>query len=544
LQGRLQEVEGLLAVAAAGKADAEAQAASAAVALGQAEAELAARSEAAARADAEADAQIAQLQRELAAAGEALAESQAAAVVASESSGEKEASLQGRLQEVEGLLANVDERHIAEQQQLKQSHEETLTRQRRTVQTLKNELEESCKLNEQFKLNQKQHDDARVVQLQQEMTAQSAAAATANAEANAKISQLQRELAAAGVAMTASRALQGRLKEVEGLLAAAASGKADAEAKAASAASALAQAEAELAARSEAAARADAEADAQIAQLQRELAAARESLADMQVAAVAASASSGEREAALQGQLQEAIPATISKTASSVFGAILSKLKSDSILSAETQVVHLERDERGFGLLLDLVHFDGMGVKAAATREGSPAAISGMIEAGHRLVMIDDADVTDLNAEQVLEVLKQKTTVKLCLKTPAAAQAYFESKSASAKPAPASPPSSELQEPPPPAVSKAASVMFGKLKSASSFFSSSFPASPASAAIPVSVDFKMLVSLTSAPAQPFSLFVPSHSAAHIRSASRSTRDLASLASACPTFPPAPPTTSG
>jgi hypothetical protein len=53
--------------------------------------------------DKDADARVVQLQREVAAAGEALAASQAA--VAAASSGEKEAALQGRLKEVEGLLA-------------------------------------------------------------------------------------------------------------------------------------------------------------------------------------------------------------------------------------------------------------------------------------------------------------------------------------------------------------------------------------------------------------------------------------------------------
>ena len=46
-----------------------------------------------------------QLQREVAAAGEALAVSQAAVVAAAASGGEKEAALQGRLKEVEGVLA-------------------------------------------------------------------------------------------------------------------------------------------------------------------------------------------------------------------------------------------------------------------------------------------------------------------------------------------------------------------------------------------------------------------------------------------------------
>jgi hypothetical protein len=142
----------------------------------------------------------------------------------------------------------------------------------------------------------------------------------------------------------------------------------------------------------------------------------------------------------------------------------------------------LERDEKGFGLVMDQVHFDSMGVKLHESRENSPAAISGMVVPGHRLVLVDDLDVTDLNAEQVLELLKTKVSTKLCLKTQAAAKAYFESK-ASASPKP-SHLSTDVHVASSPAVSKAAS-MFGKLKSASSFFTSN-PTTSSAPPLPVS----------------------------------------------------------
>ena len=57
-------------------------------------------------------------------------------------------------------------------------------------------------------------------------------------------------------------------------------------------------------------------------------------------------------------------------------------------------------------------------------RENRPAAISGMVEPGRRLIIVDDMDVKHLNAEQVLEILKPKQHVKLCLKTESAAHAF------------------------------------------------------------------------------------------------------------------------
>ncbi len=122
-----------------------------------------------------------------------------------------------------------------------------------------------------------------------------------------------------------------------------------------------------------------------------------------QAAVVAAAASGGEKEAALQGWLKKvegllaveaagradapcffcsadsqdvhekeigspssslfsSTPAFVSKTPSSLFGLILDRLKTDPFVFADTQAVHLERDERGLGLIMDLGHFDGLGV--------------------------------------------------------------------------------------------------------------------------------------------------------------------------------------
>jgi hypothetical protein len=265
-----------------------------------------------------------------------------------------------------------------------------------------------------------------------------------------------------------------------------------------------------------------AEAEARILQLQREVAAAGEALASSEAAAFSA-ASSGEKEVFLSSQHATSSPLSVSdsfsadnpssrsvmfaaqesgyfsKTSSNVFTSLLSKIKSDSSFTADTQIVHLERDDKGFGLIMDQNHFDNMGIKLHESRENSPAAISGMVESGHRLVMVDDLDVTDLNAEQVLELLKTKTSTKLCLKTQAAAKAYFDSKgSASHKSSSASQLSTDVHASSSPAVSKAAS-MFVKLKSASSFFTSNIPTTSATslpATDPESNARKALVSLS------------------------------------------------
>jgi hypothetical protein len=150
-------------------------------------------------------------------------------------------------------------------------------------------------------------------------------------------------------------------------------------------------------------------------------------------------------------------------------------------------------------VVMDLLHFDSLGVKLQKCRDNSPAAISGMVAPDHRLVMIDDADVTNMNAEQVFEILKSKTNVKLCLKTQTAAQAYFDSKTpASPKLISSNELSTEVQTSTPPAISKAAS-MFGKIKSVSSFFSSNaqmLPASTSPSADPASIGRKSLVSFS------------------------------------------------
>jgi hypothetical protein len=123
--------------------------------------------------------------------------------------------------------------------------------------------------------------------------------------------------------------------------------------------------------------------------------------------------------------------------------------------------------------MMDVSHFDGMGVKILDCRQNSPAAVSGMVQPGYRVAMIDDVDVTHLSADQLLEILKLKTTVKLCLKSQSASQSYFDSKSAtSSKPSISSEDVAEVQSPLQPTVSKAAGVFLGKLKSASQFFSS------------------------------------------------------------------------
>ena len=367
--------------------------------------------------------------------------------------------------------------------------------------------------------------------------------------------QMQQEVAAARAAVAASAsggekeaALQGRLKEVEGLLAVEAAGRADADARAA------------------AAAKASADADAKVVQLQRDVAAAREAVAVSQAAVAAvtddfllqervahscsssnpvsssfefdqssgvcrvhdvgSSTVSGSFVDSLrnkfpfqimsQGSEQHAVrtnfvgplqtsnshdfPATstnisvsISKSASSVFGSLFDKLKSEAIMTADTQVVNLERDDKGFGLIMDLVHFDGMGVKLHDCRENSPAAICGLIQSGHRLVMIDDVDVTDLSAEQVLDLLQSKKIAKFCLKTQTAAQSHHDSKAASATKISSNEHCIEANTTSTASVSKAATI-FGKFKSASSFFSSNPANSPATLpADSESIDRKKIV---------------------------------------------------
>jgi hypothetical protein len=117
-----------------------------------------------------------------------------------------------------------------------------------------------------------------------------------------------------------------------------------------------------------------------------------------------------------------------------------------------------------------------------------------MIESGYRLVFVDDVDVTGLSAEQVLQVLQTKQTVKLCLKTQTA-QAFHDSKVSFMTKASSSEPCAEACLPTSPTISKVASI-FGKFKSASSLFSSNLATSPVHASVaadPDCIDRKKLV---------------------------------------------------